>query len=101
MFSSWLAQADSLSAARALYMGAAYGDAFLEVRLLSYAQAIEAFQRRAYQGGDLYMDPLTYERDVLPTLTAAIPPISRSHTRPRSAAACGLAMNTPFASGSK
>jgi len=73
VFSAWLNNAERLSAVRSLYMSAAYGKSFLELRLLAFAQAAEAYHRRMYEGQDLYMDAGTYERNILPGLQAAIP----------------------------
>jgi hypothetical protein len=72
-FTAWLASADSLSAARSLYMSGSYGKSFLELRFLALAQAAEAYHRRVHQGRDLYMEAGAYEREVLPLLKASIP----------------------------
>ncbi len=73
-FTAWFGCAESLSVVRSLYMSGAYGKGFIELRLLALAQAAEAYHRRAYEGRDLYMDAVSYERDILPGLKAAIPP---------------------------
>ena len=73
VFGAWIESAERLSVVRSLYFSGAYGKTFLELRLLAFAQAAEAYHRRVYEGQDLYMDAGTYERDVLPVLQAAIP----------------------------
>ncbi|MEQ1908708.1 MAG: hypothetical protein ABMA15_07785 [Vicinamibacterales bacterium] len=79
-FTSWLSAAESLTAIRSLYMAAVHGKGFLEVKLLSLAQAVEGFHRWECNGQDRYMEQAAYERDVLPSLIAAIPgTLDRSH----------------------
>jgi hypothetical protein len=58
---------------RSLYLSAAYGKGFLEIKLLARAQAAEAFHRRFSEGSDRYMDQAAYDRDVLVPLEKAIP----------------------------
>jgi HEPN superfamily Apea-like protein len=80
VFGAWLDSAERLSAARSLYLTAAYGKAFLQLKLLALAQAAEALHRHQYEGHDLYMDPTEFEQKVLPLLKAAIPNgINSSH----------------------
>jgi hypothetical protein len=81
MFGAWLESAERLSVVRSLYFSGAYGKTFLELRLLAFAQAAEAYHRRVYEGQDLYMDADVYERDVLPQLRSAIPKIVGSDHR--------------------
>ena len=73
MFGTWLESAKRLSVVRSLYFSGAYGKMFLELRLLAFAQAAEAYHRRVYEAQDLYMDADVYERDVLPQIRSAIP----------------------------
>jgi hypothetical protein len=73
MFGAWLESAERLSVVRSLYFSGAYGKTFLELRLLAFAQAAEAYHRRVYNGQDVYMDAGVYEREVLPQLRSAIP----------------------------
>ena len=72
-FGEWLTQAERLSAVRALYMSAVHGKSFLELRLLSLAQAAEAHHRRLHEGQDFYMDANAYNETVLPVLQQVIP----------------------------
>jgi len=46
MFRAWLESAERLSVVRSLYFSGAYGKTFLELRLLAFAQAAEAYHRR-------------------------------------------------------
>lgn len=80
VFGAWLANAESLSVVRSLYMSGAYGKSFLEIKLLALAQAAEAYHRRAYEGEDQYMNADAYEQTILPGLLSAIPgSLDRSH----------------------
>jgi ApeA N-terminal domain 1 len=73
VFDAWFSKADSLGAVRSLYISGAYGKSFLELKLLSLAQACEAYHRRVYEGRDMYRDGNDYRDKVLPGLLAAIP----------------------------
>ena len=73
VFGAWFDNAERLSAVRSLYLSAAYGKAFLELKLLALAQAAEAYHRRMYEGQDLYMDAANFAQNVLAPLKAAIP----------------------------
>jgi hypothetical protein len=73
MFGAWLESAEALSVVRSLYFSGVYGRTYLELRLLAFTQAAEAYHRRIYEGEDLYMDAADYARDVLPLLQDAIP----------------------------
>ena len=60
VFTGWVESAERLSAVRSLYLSAAYGKSFLELKLLALAQAAEAYHRRSYEGQDCYMDAAAY-----------------------------------------
>ena len=46
MFGTWIESAERLSVVRSLYFNGAYGKTFLELRLLAFTQAAEAYHRR-------------------------------------------------------
>jgi hypothetical protein len=71
LFGAWCSRADDLHDARALYFAGAYGGGFIEGKLLSLTQAVEAFHRRFRAG--LYMDQDAFANEVLAPLVAAIP----------------------------
>jgi len=73
VFGAWLEGAERLSVVRSLYFSGTYGKSFLELRLLAFTQAAEAYHRRVHEGRDLYMDAAAYAQDVLPLLQGAIP----------------------------
>ncbi len=56
---------------RALYFAGAYGGGFIEGKLQSLTQALEAFHRRFRDGS--YMDEELFQRDILEPIIAAIP----------------------------
>jgi hypothetical protein len=71
LFQSWLSHAEELYDPRALYFAGAYGGGFIEGKLLSLTQAVEAFHRRFRQG--LYIDKKQFRAEVLKPMLAAIP----------------------------
>jgi hypothetical protein len=71
LFASWWSHQEELFDVRALYVAGAYGGGFVEGRLLTLTQAVEAFHRRFRDGR--YMDEDAFQRDVLPPILAAIP----------------------------
>jgi hypothetical protein len=71
VFTAWLQCARALLVVRSLYLSAVYGKAFLEVKLLHLAQAVEAYHRRCYDG--LYMDEQDFATRVADVLREAIP----------------------------
>jgi hypothetical protein len=71
VFSAWLGRAEDLRVVRSLYLSAAYGKGFIEVKLLALAQAAEAYHRRFYDG--VYMREGDFEKRVFEPLKAAIP----------------------------
>ena len=80
VFGAWFENAERLSAVRSLYLSAAYGKGFLELKLLAFTQAAEAYHRGVYEGKDRYMDEAEYLEKVLPVLQAAIPDaVSKPH----------------------
>jgi ApeA N-terminal domain 1 len=80
VFTAWFENAERLSAVRSLYLSAAYGKSFLEIKLLALAQAAEAFHRRFSEGKDCYMQQLVYERDVFAPMEKGIPAVvNESH----------------------
>jgi hypothetical protein len=72
VFGSWLKCAEELREVRSLYLSGSHGSGFLEFKLLTLAQAAEAYHRRQSPNG-LYLDPVEYEATVLAPLQAAIP----------------------------
>ena len=70
LFASWWSRHEELFDVRALYVAGAYGSGFIEGRLLTLTQAVEAFHRRFRDGR--YMDDTAYQQDVLPPILAAI-----------------------------
>ncbi|MGE0704310.1 MAG: HEPN domain-containing protein [Vicinamibacterales bacterium] len=83
LFSAWCSRADDLHDARALYFAGAYGGGFIEGKLLSLTQAVEAYHRRFRDG--LYIDHGVFVKEVLEPLLAAIP-AGISHSLQRSLA---------------
>jgi hypothetical protein len=71
LFSAWCSRADALFDSRALYFAGGYGGGFIEGKLLSLSQAVEAFHRRFRQGR--YVDQALFDTDVLAPLVSAIP----------------------------
>lgn len=71
LFRSWLSHSEELYDSRALYFAGAYGGGFIEGKLLSLTQAVEAFHRRFRQG--LYIDKKQFRTEVLKPMLAAIP----------------------------
>jgi len=71
LFKAWWLRADELHDVRALYFAGAYGGGFIEGKLLSLTQAVEAFHRRLRDGS--YMDETAFQRDILAPVLAAIP----------------------------
>jgi len=71
LFRSWLSHAETLYDPRALYFAGAYGGGFIEGKLLSLTQAVEAFHRRFREG--LYIEKKQFRTQVLKPLLAAIP----------------------------
>ena len=73
MVSAWLSHLESIRYVRALYFVGVHGEGLLEPKFLALMQAAEAFHRLHYHG--VYMDPETFERDVLEAMVAAIPDV--------------------------
>ncbi len=71
LFSGWCSRAGDLFDSRALYFAGGYGGGFIEGKLLSLTQAVEAFHRRFREGR--YVDETLFATDVLAPLVAAIP----------------------------
>jgi hypothetical protein len=71
LFAAWWSRAESLFHVRALYFAGAYGGGFIEAKLQSLTQALEAFHRRFRDG--TYMDEAAFQRDILAPIVAAIP----------------------------
>lgn len=71
LFRSWLSHAEELYDPRSLYFAGGYGGGFIEGKLLSLTQAVEAFHRRFRQG--LYIEKKQFRTGVLKPLLAAIP----------------------------
>ena len=71
LFTAWCSRADELFDSRALYFAGGYGGGFIEGRMLSLTQAVEAFHRRFREGR--YVDQTLFDSDVLIPLVAAIP----------------------------
>jgi hypothetical protein len=72
LFRGWLSLSEVLHDSRALYFAGAYGGDFIEGKLLSLAQAAEAFHRRFHEG--LYIDRKAFQKSILKPLLAALPP---------------------------
>jgi hypothetical protein len=71
LFSAWWSRAEILFDVRALYIAGAYGGGFIEGKLQSLTQSLEAFHRRFRDGS--YMDEELFQRDILAPIVAAIP----------------------------
>ena len=71
LFAAWWSRAEALFDVRALYFAGTYGGGFIEGKLQSLTQALEAFHRRFRDGS--YMDEELFQRDILAPIVAAIP----------------------------
>jgi hypothetical protein len=71
LFSTWCSRAEALFDSRALYFAGGYGGGFIEGKLLSLTQAVEAFHRGFREGR--YVDQTLFDTDVLAPLVSAIP----------------------------